>query len=226
MDARIVETLGVAGIALSIAAFLVVLIVVWLAVWGIRLFNRLVRFRTLSEEGWSGILAGLKRRRDLVPNLVEVASGYMSHESDTFDKIARARAQGQAARGVEEMASAEASMRAALAGFRAVVENYPTLKADENMMHIQRELAELEERIEKLRRYYNATVRDYNVELSRFPANMVAGMMGFKRAAFFETDEQSMEAPEVKFPDRKDAAPVNSNSSNTNFPFPPPSNYN
>jgi LemA protein len=177
------------------------------ALWCVRLFNRLVKLKTLNEEGWSGILAALKHRRDLIPNLVETASGYMGHESETLKNVIQARAMGQAARGFSEVMDAETHMMSALAGFRVLQENYPQLKADANMMQIQEKLSELEERIEKTRRYYNATVRDLNMAMDRFPANIIAGTMGFKHAAFFDIDEQSREAPEVRFSNRSSAPP-------------------
>lgn len=197
---------------IEIAGIIVLSLFLIAVVWVVRLFNRLIRFKALHEESWSGVLAVLKRRRDLIPNLVEIAAGYMSHESGTLEKIAEARSMGQAARSVAEMENAEMSMMSALAGFRIISENYPALKADANMMHIQQELSELEERIEKVRRYYNATVRDYNMEMDRFPANIVAGPMGFKRAKFFDTDEQSQQAPVIKLPKRGSDAPAEENS--------------
>jgi len=187
-----IGTLGIAGIV-------ILALIVITGVWAARLFNRLIKLRTLNEEGWSGILAALKRRGDLIPNLVEIASRYMTHESETLTEITAARAMVQGARSVVETADAEEIMMAALAGFRGIVENYPELKADKNMMQIQEQLVELEERIEKVRRYYNATVRDFNMEMSRFPANLIADSMGFARAAFFETEEKSLETPGVKF---------------------------
>ncbi|MDL2263973.1 LemA family protein [Synergistaceae bacterium OttesenSCG-928-I11] len=192
---------------LKSVGLVVLLLLMLIGIWAMRLFNRLVKFRTLSEEGWSGILAVLKRRRDLIPNLVALASGYMTHESETLEKITLARALGQAARSVDEMADAETSMTAALAGFRLVLENYPALKADANVMQIQEELSDLEERIEKVRRYYNATVRDYNMEMARFPANLIARPMGFRSAKFFDTDEQSQEVPEIDLSLSKHATP-------------------
>ena len=146
-------------------------------VWVIRLFNRFVTLRTLKEEGWSGVLTALKRRRDFISNIVKTV---MPHESETLRNIA----QPQAARSVAETAKAEASITEALAGLRATIENHPDLKE---------ELSELEKRIEKTRRYYNATVRDFNMEMDQFPASLIVGLMGFKRAAFFEADEQPHE---------------------------------
>ena len=184
---------------LEIVTAISLLLILLISVWAIRLFNSLIKLRILHEEAWSGILAALKRRRDLIPNLVEVAGAYMGHESDTLKGVAQARAMGQAAKSVAEVTRAETGMMAALAGFKGIVESYPELKADKKMMHIQEQLSELEERIEKTRRYYNATVRDHNLEMDRFPANLIVGLMGFKRAMFFETDEKSQEAPDISF---------------------------
>ena len=185
------ENIGTLKIAVIIFQALILII----GVWAVRLFNRLIKLRTLNEEGWSGILAALKRRGNLIPNLVKIASGYMADESEILTKITAARAMVQGARSVTEMASAETNMMAALAGFSGVAENYPELKTDSNMMQIQEQLVKLEERIEKSRRYYNATVRDFNMEMSRFPANIIAGSMGFRHAALFDTDEKTFEKP-------------------------------
>jgi LemA protein len=168
-------------------------------VWGIKLFNKMIKLRTIVEEGWSGVMVALRRRRDLIPNLVQVAGIYVGHENDTLKGVAEARSLGQAAKSVAETARAESLMMGALAGFKGIVESYPELKADKNMMHVQEQLTELEERIEKVRRYYNATVRDHNMEMARFPANLITPMLGFKSATFFETDESVVEAPEIKF---------------------------
>ena len=184
---------------LEIASIVLLALMLLFAVWAVKLYNRLVKLKALYEEGWSGVLVALKRRRDLIPNLVEAVGRYMTHESETLQGIAQARALGQAARGVTEMANAEADMMAALAGFRGIVENYPELKADTNIMHIQEQLSNMEEHVERVRRYYNATVRDINMEMDKFPANLISGAMGFKRAVFFDTDNQSQEAPIVKF---------------------------
>ena len=178
---------------LEIIGITVFALIVMIGVWAVRLFNKLIGLRTLCEESWSGILAALKRRGDLLHNLVETAAGYMTHGSETLTKITLARGMARSARGVTEIANAEMSVTAALAGFRIAAENYPELKADKNMIAIQEELSGLEGRIEKVRRYYNATVRDFNMEMARFPANFVSAPMGFKPAAFFEADEQTPE---------------------------------
>jgi LemA protein len=210
---NIMEKLGAGGIV----SIVVLLLIVFTVSWAVRLFNRLVRFKALHEEGWSGILAALKRRSDLLPNLVETASSYMGHESETLVKIAEARALTQSAKGFSEVMDAETHMMSALTGFRTFQENYPQLKADKNMMHIQEELSALEERIEKTRRYYNATVRDFNMEMDRFPANIVAGAMGFKHARFFETDEKSQEAPSLRFSNRQGSPVARENAADSKF---------
>ena len=158
------------------------------------LFNRLIKLRALSEEGWSGVLAALKRRRELIHNMMKAAEAYiMNHESETLRNITRACALEQAALGVAETANAEAGMKAAIVDFKILLQNYPDLQTDNNMMQIHEEISRLEERIEQTRRYYNATVRDYNMEMDQFPANLIAGLMGFKRAAFFDTGERPRE---------------------------------
>ena len=174
---------------MEIISIVVVALSLCFIVWAIKLFNRLIKLKTLNEEGWSGVLVVLKRRRALIPNIIDIADLHLNHETGAFCRLTQAQELEQAANSVAEMARAEASMTAALAGFKAIVENYPYLQSDENMMHIQQELRELEERIEKVRRYYNATARDYNMEMAQFPANLVVGLMGFKSAEFFETDE-------------------------------------
>jgi len=178
---EIVRTAGVAVLALCLFS----------TGWAIRLFNRLIYLRTLKEEGWSGVLAALKRRRDLIPNILKLAEVYiMAHESEALLNTIQAHAQGQVTYSVAEVKRAEEFTAVTLARIMAIMENHPNLKAEKSIMQIHEELSGLEERIEKTRHYYNATVRDYNMEMDQFPANLVVGLMGFKRAALFESDEQ------------------------------------
>jgi LemA protein len=182
--------IGNAGIV-GIIGIVVLSLGLFSIVWATRLFNRLIKLRTLYEEGWSGVQAALKSRRDLVHNIEKAAEiSIMTHEPETFRSITHACAQGQAAHSVAETARAELSMTTALAGFRTILENYPALIEDKNMMQIYEELSGLEERIERTRRYYNATARDYNMEMDQFPANLIVRLIGFKRATFFEIDEK------------------------------------
>jgi len=183
--------IGSATIIMGIIGLGVLALGLSFTVWAARLFNRLIKLKALYEEGWSAVQVTLKRRSDLIPNIVKAAEVYMfmTHESETLRSITKAHAQKQAAQSVAETAKAEAYMTTSLAGFRTIVENYPDLKADKNIAQIQEELSELEERIENSCHYYNATVRDYNMEMDQFPANLIVGTIGFKRAELFETDE-------------------------------------
>ena len=164
---------------------------VFIVVRSIKIYNRLVKLRALSEEGWGGVMTALKHRRGLLPKISKSAVVHaMTPASEMFRNIDSVHAQWKAARGVEETARVEASIGAALAGFKDVVEDHPDLKADGNIIQILDELSALEKRIEKTRSYYNATVRDYNMEMDLFPTKLIAGLMGFKRSAFFDPDAQ------------------------------------
>ena len=171
------------------------------------MYNGFVKLQSLNEEGWSGIMAALQRRWDLIPSLVETAERYMNHESDVFQKISEARSCGQAARSVSEIMESENRMKSAMAAFNIVVENYPELKADESMLRIQEEMSAMEVNIEKNRRYYNATSRDYNTRLRQFPANLAADFFRFKKVDYFELNTtDAMKRPPTKFSSPKSAA--------------------
>lgn len=183
--------LGVIGFA--------VLVVLAIALWGIGAYNNFVRLKNLVAEGWSGIEVQLKRRSNLVPNLVATVQGYAEHESSVLQELTQARA--SIGRGsVAEQAAAETSMAKSLMNLFAVAENYPDLKADKNFQQLQAELSDLEDVIQKARRYYNGTVRDFNTELELFPGNLIAGMFNFSPAEFFELlEERDAAVPEVSF---------------------------
>lgn len=183
------------GLALGL---LVAVALVGLYFWVV--FNRPVRFRNLSREGWSGIDVQLKRRGNLVPNLVETVRGYAGHERAVLDEVTRARAAVQGARGAGETREAENSLTAALGRLLAVAEAYPDLRADADFRSLQEQLAETENMIEKARRYYNGTVRDLNTVIEQFPSNVVASAFGFRQAAFFEIEDPVHRAlPQVRF---------------------------
>lgn len=168
--------------------------------WAIFAYNRLVRLRNLVGEGWSGIDVQLRRRADLIPNLVETVKGYAAHERGLFDEIAEMRAKSIGAHGVAEQAAAERGLTAALGRLFALAEAYPELKADANFRHLQEQLAEIEDAIQKARRYYNGTVRDYNTRIQSFPDNLLAGKFGFAEAEFFELEDEAARAvPRVAF---------------------------
>jgi LemA protein len=166
----------------------------------ISLYNRLVRLRNGSESAWSDIDVQLKRRWELIPNLVETVKGYARHEQATFEKVTGARSQAMAAKTPAEHGAAEANLSGALRSLFAVAEAYPELRANENFLGLQRELSNLEDAIQNARRYYNAIVRDLNTAIESFPGNLVAGPFGFAKREYFELDSPAERAaPKVAF---------------------------
>jgi LemA protein len=161
--------------------------------------NSLVSLNQRVGESWSGIDVQLKRRHDLVPNLVETVKGYASHESSTFEKVTQARAAAMQASGPEEAGKAEGQLTAALGGLRVVAEQYPQLRATENFQQLQRQLSELEDEIQASRRIYNSNVQQFNTRIQQFPASIVAGMGSFEAREFFEIAETDRAVPEVSF---------------------------
>lgn len=180
---------------LAIAGGIVLLLLVYL----ISVFNELTKERVLVQEGWSGIGAFLQQRLDAIPNLVEIVKGYAGHENKTLTDVIRARNESISALTPEAQIEAAKHMGAAMINFKALAENYPDLKANQNFIKLQEQLAELEEKINQSRRYYNGTVREYNQSIAVFPKNVVAGMFGFKAAAFFAEDEGAAKAPKISF---------------------------
>jgi LemA protein len=175
-------------------------IVVAAALWAVSIYNSLVRRRNVVAEAWSGIDAQLKRRADLIPNLVETVKGYAGHERETFEDLARLRSQGQAQTDVAQRAQTEAAITAAIGRVMAVAEAYPQLRASENFQSLQKDLAEVEDQIQLARRYYNGAVRDFNVMIEQFPSNLVANWGSFKPAPFFQIDDAADRAvPKVSF---------------------------
>jgi len=163
-------------------------------------YNKLVGLRQRSEEAWSDIDVQLKRRTDLVPNLVETVKGYAAHERGTLDSVVRARGAAEAAPTPEARAQAENALTAALRQLFAVAEAYPDLKANENFAGLQVSLGEIEETIQNSRRYYNAVVRDFNTTIDSVPTNVLASFFRFAKRAYFELDnKQERQAPRVAF---------------------------
>jgi len=170
------------------------------ALWAVSIYNSLVRRRNVVAEAWSGIDAQLKRRADLIPNLVETVKGYAGHERETFEDLARLRSQGQAQTDVAQRAQTEAAITAAIGRVMAVAEAYPQLRASENFQSLQKDLADVEDQIQLARRYYNGAVRDFNVMIEQFPSNLVANWGSFKPAPFFQIDDAADRAvPKVSF---------------------------
>jgi LemA protein len=168
--------------------------------WAVAIYNALVRKSNLVKEGWSGVETQLKRRADLIPNLVETVKGYAAHERATFEAVTEARAKSLQAGGVAERASAERAMTAAIGNIMAVAENYPDLKASQNFISLQGDLSKVEDDIQLARRYYNGTVRELNINIQSFPSNLIAGSFGFKPAEFFEIEDGAERiAPKVSF---------------------------
>jgi LemA protein len=171
-------------------------------IFGIVSYNRFVSQRQLIKDSWANIDTELRRRYDLIPNLVETVKGYATHEREVFENVTRARAAAAAATGSPaEQAAAEGPFVAALRQLFAVVENYPDLKANQNFLALQGELTNTEDRLQTARRFYNANVRDYNQRVQQFPSRLIAGGFGFKEEEYFEVEEALREAgaPQVNF---------------------------
>jgi LemA protein len=182
-----------------LALVLLLLIVGALAFVGL-MYNSLVGLRVRADSAWSDIDVQLKRRHDLIPNLVETVKGYAGHEKSTFENVTKYRSMAMQATGPADRAQAEGQLTMALKSLFAVAENYPQLRASENFSALQKSLAEIEDNLQNARRYYNAVVRDLNTSIQVFPKNLVAGMFGFQPRAFFELDAAAeREAPAVKF---------------------------
>ncbi len=179
-------------IAIIVIAVIVLLLIV--------LYNGLAGLRVRADSAWSDIDVQLKRRHDLIPNLVETVKGYAAHEKGTFENIARYRSAAMSATTVDEKAQAEGQLTQALRGLLAVAENYPQLRASEQFTSLQNQLAQTEDAIQNSRRYYNAVVRDLNTKIATFPSNIIAGMFNFTPRQFFQTETAEDRAtPVVKF---------------------------
>jgi LemA protein len=159
--------------------------------YAVILYNRLIRLRNLTHEGWSGIDVQLLRRTDLIPNLVDTVKAYAAHERTLFEEIARKRASSIAADNVTRQALAERALQGSLGRLIALAENYPELKADKHFHTLQQQLAEIEDQLQMARRYYNGTVRDLNIAIQSFPNRLVSRPLGFKEASFFELDDRT-----------------------------------
>ena len=181
--------------------WLIVLVVLVLivAVAAVAIYNRLVRLRNRAENSWAQVDVQLRRRYDLIPNLVEAVKGYAAHERGTFDEVTQARTAAQQAKGVAEQAEAENLLTAAIGRLFAVAEAYPQLRATENFQQLQAQLAETEQKIAVARQVYNDTVLSYDNALETVPTNIVASLFGFRPQAYFETEGAAREAPAVQF---------------------------
>jgi len=179
----------------------IVLVVVFvLALWLAGTYNSLVKIKNRAKEAWSDIDVQLKRRYNLIPNLVEAVKGYATHERELFQKVTEARSRAMGAQSVEEKAKAENMLTNTLKSLFAVSENYPDLKASANFLELQRELRDTEDKIQAARRFYNGNVRDLNIRREAFPSNIVASIFNFKKMDLFELEEaEARETPKVSF---------------------------
>jgi LemA protein len=181
--------------------WIVLAIVVLLLLWAVGIYNRLVRLRALVREAFSGITVQLRRRADLIPNLVQTVQGYATHEREVFEEVTARRAEATSAGNVQATAQADAAMTGLLGRLMAVAENYPELKANQNFLQLQDQLASIETELQGARRYYNATVRDLNSTIQSFPPVLIARPAGFSEEPFYEDEDKSIQtAPKVAFP--------------------------
>lgn len=185
---------------MNIYVWIIVAIVAVIILWLIVTFNGLVTRKRRVDEAWSDIDVQLKRRYDLIPNLVEAVKGYLQHEKGVLEKVTQARAAAMGAQTPEEHGKAENMLTGALKSLFAVSENYPDLKASQNFLQLQDELSDTENKIQAARRFYNGNVRDYNIAIEQFPSNLIAGPFGFKPRVFFEiTEPAERQVSQVRF---------------------------
>ena len=171
-----------------------------LVLWGVAIYNRLVKLTNMVEEGWSGIDVQLKRRANLIPNLVAAVKGYLGHEDDLLTRVTELRRQSLQTGDRTRKGGVEGALSGALGNIMAVAENYPELKADRTFLSLQKQLAEIEDELQLARRYYNGTVRNLNTLIESFPSNIVATRFRFNQAEFFELDDPADKAvPQVAF---------------------------
>lgn len=179
--------------------WIIIGVVVLIVLWGIVTYNKLVRLRFQVDNAWSDVDVQLKRRHDLIPNIVETVKGYAAHERQTLEQVIEARSRAATSTSPAERAQAENMLTAALRQLFALAEAYPDLKANQNFLQLQATLNEIEEQIQLARRYYNAVVRDYNARTQMFPSNIVASMFDFRERDFFHIGEEEREPVRVRF---------------------------
>ena len=189
------------GIHMSITGWIILGVVVLVLLYIMGVYNRLVRLRALVKEGFSGITVQLRRRADLIPNLVETVQGYATHEREVFEEVSANRSKALTAGSVEATAQADMQMSGLLGRLFAVAEAYPELKANTNFLQLQDQMASIEGELQGARRYYNATVRDLNTSIQSFPAVVIARPLGFTEEPFYQDDDPAIQsAPKVSFP--------------------------
>lgn len=191
-----------AGVILLVCIGAFALIALGLFAFVVALYNGLVKLKVLVEEGWSGIDVQLKKRYDLIPNLVNTVKGYAAHEKETLENVTKYRNIAMNANTTEEQIQAENMLTDTLKSLFAVAESYPDLKADSSFLNLQSELSKIEDELEGARRYYNGTVREFNIKVRTFPNNLIAGILNFKEEPFFEAEEESRENVKVDFSEK------------------------
>ena len=180
---------------LQIVLGIIVLVILWIG----GTYNGLVKLKNRAKEAWADIDVQLKRRYDLIPNLVEIVKGYAAHEKEVFEKVTEARTRAMGAQTIKEKGEAENFLSGTLKTLFAVAENYPDLKASTNFLELQRELTDTEDKVQAARRFYNGNVRDLNIQIESFPANLIASTLGFRKMDFFEIGEAERETTKIKF---------------------------
>lgn len=183
-------------------AIIVIVVVVILAAWLVSMYNTLVKMRNNRENAFADIDVQLKQRHDLVPQLVETVKGYAAHEKDTLERVINARNGAIGAKTIDEKIVAENALSSALSGLKITLEAYPDLKANQNFLQLQEEIADLENKLSSVRRYFNSATKEYNNAVETFPSNILAGMFGFRKEVMFDLGEQRAaleEAPKIKF---------------------------
>ncbi len=181
---------------------IVIAVVVVLGFWAVSIYNRLVKLRNNRENAFADIDVQLKQRHDLIPQLVSTVKGYAAHEKETLDRVISARNGAISAQTIDDKIKAENALSSALAGLKVTVEAYPDLKANQNFMQLQEEIADLENKLASVRRYFNSATRELNNAVETFPSNLVAGIFGFKKEIMFDLGEQRAtleEAPKISF---------------------------
>ena len=183
-------------------AIIVIVVVVILAAWLVSMYNSLVKMRNNRENAFADIDVQLKQRHDLVPQLVETVKGYAAHEKDTLERVINARNGAIGAKTIDEKIVAENALSSALSGLKITLEAYPDLKANQNFLQLQEEIADLENKLSSVRRYFNSATKEYYNAVETFPSNILAGMFGFRKEVMFDLGEQRAaleEAPKIKF---------------------------
>lgn len=179
--------------------WIVLAIIAVIVIWLIAVYNGLISLKNRTSEAWSDIDVQLKRRYDLIPNLIETVKGYARHEKEVFEKITKARSDAMNAQGVEEKSAKENQLTQALKSVFAVAENYPDLKASQNFLALQNELTDTENKIEASRRFYNGNVREFNTKIQVFPNNLIANKLGFSVFSMFEANQEEKQAVKAEF---------------------------